>query len=362
MANTKKQHYVPQFYLKNFANANDQVYLFDKFTKKSFLANVRDIASERYFYDFPLDQQENSSDGLTDADIEITYSYSDNSIDHQIVEKTLSVLESDFAKVLGEILDAVRKRGPIDEEQKITLAYFITIQLLRTTGTRQMITELSEILLSLTLEAAPELAEQNLRIKFNPKFVALEHATSMFDPNLQLEIMQILLGHIWMIGINDTDFPLYTSDEPVVKIAHNGPGYAGIGSFGIEIVFPITPKYILILADRNAYKLLSRFDSTYTALDRDNIKRYNSLQILQSYRQVYCSIGDLSFAAEVCAENPEVCNPDRKRLQPQTLPYRFFDKTRGNSARSAVKQTISRSVKKRHKMKKATTHRNHGKR
>jgi uncharacterized protein DUF4238 len=48
----KRQHYVPQSYLRRFADENDRIWTFDKVTKKSFLSNVSGVACRPYFYDF----------------------------------------------------------------------------------------------------------------------------------------------------------------------------------------------------------------------------------------------------------------------------------------------------------------------
>ena len=50
-----RQHYVPKFYLKNFAiKKGPKTYMiqcFDKSNNKTFIANINDIAVEKYFYD-----------------------------------------------------------------------------------------------------------------------------------------------------------------------------------------------------------------------------------------------------------------------------------------------------------------------
>ena len=55
------QHYVPQSYLKNFSFNRSQIFVFDKLRQHSFTSNVRNVASERAFYDFPqrVNQPEN---------------------------------------------------------------------------------------------------------------------------------------------------------------------------------------------------------------------------------------------------------------------------------------------------------------
>ena len=50
---TKKQHYVPRFYLKNFSNKNKDgyyIHCYDIDTNKTYPANIKNIAEEKYFY------------------------------------------------------------------------------------------------------------------------------------------------------------------------------------------------------------------------------------------------------------------------------------------------------------------------
>ena len=48
----KKQHYVPQCYLRSFA-VQEQLFVLDKIKKSVYPAKVKDVAQDRYFNDFP---------------------------------------------------------------------------------------------------------------------------------------------------------------------------------------------------------------------------------------------------------------------------------------------------------------------
>lgn len=54
MSLTKKQHYVPKFYLSNFGN-DESINVFDKKDSRRFGASVDDVAQERYFYAIPTE-------------------------------------------------------------------------------------------------------------------------------------------------------------------------------------------------------------------------------------------------------------------------------------------------------------------
>src|ERR1700730_16170398 len=47
MAIARKHHYVPQMYLTGFANDNDQCFVVDASTRKSFTSTTANIAAER---------------------------------------------------------------------------------------------------------------------------------------------------------------------------------------------------------------------------------------------------------------------------------------------------------------------------
>lgn len=49
---TRRQHYVPQFYLKRFSNDKGKLWVFDKKTKKCFESITRDICYVDYLYEY----------------------------------------------------------------------------------------------------------------------------------------------------------------------------------------------------------------------------------------------------------------------------------------------------------------------
>ena len=52
MSEPKKQHYVPQLYLRNFSSEinTEKIYVKSKRTSKLYLANISDTAAQRNFY------------------------------------------------------------------------------------------------------------------------------------------------------------------------------------------------------------------------------------------------------------------------------------------------------------------------
>jgi hypothetical protein len=300
----KKQHFVPRFYLKQFTYDDYRLYVFDKFKKNLYGSNINDVASERYFYDFPEDPA------------------NQHGIDPQLIENALSEIEAGFAKTVGSFLKRAQRETKriIKPRHKKTLSYFIGLQSTRTKEHRslqkQMIEGSMEALISKTKQ---DDSDDEYLVEVDEAYVSLLQAMSMFNPHLQGQLTKVLLNHIWLLGVNNTTQPLYTSDHPIVKMPHKKDphqiqSYSGFASEGIEIALPLASKYILILCERTFHKHFVSKDGQSIVLDSNGVTYYNSLQVSQSYRQVYCSSNSFVLAEEMCNKHPELCEPDRTRI------------------------------------------------
>lgn len=56
MTDTKKEHYVPRCYLKNFALENTKIKIFDKFKMQTREQRIMEVAMENYFYDLDFSE------------------------------------------------------------------------------------------------------------------------------------------------------------------------------------------------------------------------------------------------------------------------------------------------------------------
>jgi hypothetical protein len=316
MHRVKNQHYVPRSYLRKFANADEQVYVFDKVTAKSFQTHIRGVASQAGFYDFGSDILEQFEEYLRQhPDLEIDPQVTRTALDPQLIEHDLSQQEGIFARVLDDLVAKVEATGRIDEGDRLLMAYFLTIQLLRTPDTRNLIIEAQEKLANEIGTRFFDFAEKHLGMRFDREYAALEHAKFMYNPEIIGEFTRVLQGHIWRIGVNHTGEPLYTSDHPIIMRSHADLPSRGIASPGIEISFPLTPNYVLVLCDRAMFAPEAANDLTSIPLTLENVTYYNSGQVLQSNRQVYCPIPQFALAEQVCREHPEACRPNRSQAQ-----------------------------------------------
>jgi hypothetical protein len=119
-----------------------------------------------------------------------------------------------------------------------------------------------------------------------------------------------------MIGINDTGQPLYTSDHPVVK--HRHKDFSGYSSEGIEIVYPLDKRILIIILEKNHFKKCISLDRKLYPLTFEDIHYYNGLQVFQSNRMVFCSEDKFDLAREICQKYSEVGYEEKNRIQFKT--------------------------------------------
>lgn len=298
MATIKKGHYVPQFYLKYFATDQNRVFVFDKVSQNPFMANVTGVACEKYFYD--IDESILKKDA-----------------DPQLVEKRLSQMEGEFATTLDLVVNSLERGTRFRSDWKTPLAKFLTIQSCRTRQFRNALGEMQRLFAQVCKDRG---IDDRKYLPFVPEpettdedIVAFNHAYFLLHPRTIPTYVAVLTDHIWLIGNNDTRSPLYTSDNPLVSRGHYGG--TGLATVGIEIAFPLTPKYVLLLYERTAFQHRLGQDCQTITLNPDHVKYYNCLQVQQSFRQVFCSEDDFDLARKQCVDNPHICDLKKQRLE-----------------------------------------------
>ncbi|MBA9042381.1 hypothetical protein HNP21_005516 [Bacillus aryabhattai] len=317
MGKVKNQHYVPHSYLKYFANKKEQVWVYDKQTDKKFISNIDSVASERYFYDVHFDQILDSLlkiDSISDDDKEelkrildeTDYSSSEEakkSMEQSIESFFSQKVEGNFKKFLDNIRSRYTMRpSPLfsqafTNEERAHLSVLLGFQIVRSKEFRESYFEMKESMTQSIVDMVASSYDENYEkgsIVFRPRLESkpLEHA-NLIQSEFPFKIAEALSSHYWFVGINQTELPFYTSDNPIVKYAHKEDSFGGMGfgyaSPGIEVAFPLSNKLILVLAEKSVHRHYKDLDKLYVPFtDRENIIYYNSLQVIQSNRQVYC--------------------------------------------------------------------------
>src|SRR5918995_1890339 len=121
MPEHERQHYVPQFYLKNFCNAsnNRQIYCYDKVTNKSFVTTIENVAVGKLFYTASKKHKIGREEGLTRIEQEF------------------------FVKPYYKLLE-MKNFKKLSHGMKEDFFVFLSVQLLRTEEFRLQIKDLHE--------------------------------------------------------------------------------------------------------------------------------------------------------------------------------------------------------------------------
>ncbi|WP_435194877.1 DUF4238 domain-containing protein [Natronomonas sp. EA1] len=132
----------------------------------------------------------------------------------------------------------------------------------------------------------------------------------------------------WVLIENKTDLPFFTSDEPVVEFQEKQ--FENIDSatknlIGRQIFCPISPNYLLLLLDPSIYNvdgLLWEVDTEeriqqlpdemfikIEVTDRDEIWKFNLLQPLSAYREIFAPVGHGDYlqraVEQLCSAFPD---------------------------------------------------------
>jgi Protein of unknown function (DUF4238) len=328
MARTKRHHFVSQMYLRQFAANPKQIYAYDKVAMETRLVGIRDVAVREHFHKFPTEDIPQVWHPYLRAQFEEIARYE--------TENALSRLEDTYANVLNRListLDAVSHKSLwlphslFTPDDLATLAQFVAVSFIRTLEYR---TRMRDFFHKAWEALAPSWdADSALKAgqAFPDRLWPLIHTQQIFTPRMD-DIVESLLGKVWIIGVNRTALPLYTSDNPVIRrpIALGEEVLTGFLDTGMEIAFPLSPRYILILRDRDYLQDPGdiKLNGKTKLLTIEESATYSREQVLQSHREVFSNTGNFSLAELICTQDrPEVREPNRDRFRV------FVDSTKG---------------------------------
>lgn len=248
-APVKNQHFVPQFYLRNFSTDNKSISTFilksEKFIEH---ASISKQASKDYFYS-----------------------------DDMMIEEGLSKIEADAAESINVILEA--PLSPLSLKDFARVLYFTVIQLGRTTAAaddnEESIKALCHEVQAFSARFGKNFPESP--ISYIPKKPVLQplilHAlafeTGMFD-NLDYRIL-----------INKTTTPFITGDTPACLYnqfrERIGSFSYGIGSRGIQLYLPLSHLIAILFYDPQCYKVGFKKQSYFCIQNTCDINEFNKL-------------------------------------------------------------------------------------
>ena len=251
MASNKNQHYVPQCYLRQFAadNSTSAINLFN-IDKQKFIncASLRKQCSKSYFYGDDLE-----------------------------LEKALQPIEGRYAGIVREITN---QSYHLTEEHREFLKFFWGLQYVRTEAASRRSIEMTD--------GMGEVAG------LKPKDFKME-----IKEVVQISMRNFLQEHQVISDLkvclikNKSKIDFVTSDDPAVLTNKwhfldkrtSGSNF-GLGSAGVIILLPITPRILCVGFDPNVYSIPHRKGWVDVRNERD-INLFNEHQYLNSRANIF---------------------------------------------------------------------------
>jgi len=292
---TKRQHYVPQCYLKQFsAKYNEKVDYFDKVTGKSFTSmHVENVAQQRYYYDFSEEFVKSyNSNFSTNLNVE--------EINIQFLEKYFSKLETGFGNAFLTLVQKINDEKNllttdlnkvITEVERQELSFFMALQSIRTPSYRELLKNFVTILEKNSFSIfdsikLDEIDENELFFYYLDTGV-LDRLANHFNKNFNWSLgiitnpEQARFPHIRKMFVTDE---FLISDNRVINFKHiNQKNHLDLS---LEFAIPITHHHIIILRDNNYPQ---KEATSIFEVDRNQVRIYNEYQYRFSKRFVFYS-------------------------------------------------------------------------
>ena len=258
----KKQHYVPQFYLRKFATPESQIgfYRFaDGLYRES--VSVNSILFENWLYD------------------------EDDSYEH-----ALSTMESQWNASLTSLLGGINGATDLDAFDLMDLLHVLSFVSFSEVRTSKRISGQKFLLRNMIEDIRQRVGED----AFNdiPMFedIDLDYMPTQINLEMGTELFKLLLDLNWLFVLNDSDRDFITCDAPVSSInpyliKRQWKGAFGNGAVGLQKIIPLSNRVCLCLYDPLAYNGPKDFACVALA-DKTVIKRINKLFVENAMEQI----------------------------------------------------------------------------
>ena len=253
----KKQHYVPQFLLRNWSEDKSSIktYLLNE-NRVVQTASISSQAQKPFFYG--KDQE---------------------------VESILCQLEEESALIIAKLLT---ENFELSIEERGVIVHFIAMQNIRTPNAIQQTNDMASALARDLLIKEKKFEEfkeniKDLNVEFtDPTAKQLEFFLSTFlmYTDLKLCLLKANNDNKFVIGQD----PVITLNPYLVEKRWSGPK-RGIGIRGVIIILPVSPLYSLCLYDKTVYKIMN--GNNVSCLNNDDIYLLNKYQFLTTDNVIF---------------------------------------------------------------------------
>lgn len=320
MTKPKKQHYVPQFLLRNFANGRKnkaKVWVLDKKFSKIYPASVRDVAHENKFYEYHGES----------GDLEF--------------EDLMGKLDSIGAGIIAAMTK--KSKIPDSAEAQTWLSYFVAAQMIRTPSVREDMENFRQMIIHKwggDIKAHPD--DPKTIGEYGPEDAKISSLGLIKDVP---KFAEMLKDKVWFLCESPEISPYIISDSPVTKhnmIDHWPRSSLGLRKEGIEVYMPFSSNLMLHIMCPTIAEAALRTPILEAEFSRSlhtnipfkhepgNVEFVNSLQVIYAERFVYAKEKEhLEMPLDMLRTNPELKEGPGVRQKPGEDTWSEINSTRG---------------------------------
>ena len=250
---TAKQHFVPRFYLKEFANSDGQLHVFDtQNVRKLKPYSVGAVCYKPYFYGEKTGERDELS----------------QTIEKHFDENIENPLSDEWPQLLQRIADS---NQPISEDDKFVIAGFMVHMWLRNPSMREFINSNAERLhkqiakvmysgraaeiafskyekdtgVTLSQSQRDDIQSFVMDDDYSIEFSNRHHLKFMLDPENQRGFTNLICAQDWIIHITKGSLNFLTGERPLVIVSPPKKGFYGPSFLERTHLFPLTPNMLV---------------------------------------------------------------------------------------------------------------------
>lgn len=249
---TANQHFVPQFYLRNFTDQNNELHIFNTRDRRRMRPRgSKAVCQDTFFYAVET--------GIEDA------------LSQEIEEYFQKHIEDPLALEIPLIIEKIEHFKQLTEKDKYTLAIFMNNMWLRGPAMRNMLNRtgeemikhvnrrrydhpsaqadidetITELGITMNESEKSDFLEMMKTEDYRVNFSNAQHLEFMLNTEHLRGFTNLFFGQYWTIYINKSQRQFVTSDNPITVIIPKRTSFYGATFLERTHLFPLTPTILI---------------------------------------------------------------------------------------------------------------------
>lgn len=270
-----KQHYLSQFFLRNFSADKKNMYIFNKDLEKAYPSSIRDAAECNKFFNVGIDEiiKECSSEQIKELDLacerDFGIKYSEmtkeqkEDVNHSLDDRYSDIYEPAFREIIQDCIDRVNtgKTIILNQEEKTKFSDLLALFYVRTRYFRDSLVNakidmMEQIIPILAQSRGVALSKKDFTVNYSDDQARIFHLQAMMDEKVLKTLSDTFYSGFWIFSKICGREKILCPDTILVKYSTeaNSPMFPnGLGSYGVVIFVPLTSTLLLTIFDPVKY-------------------------------------------------------------------------------------------------------------